>query len=53
METLALRGLLAWPWVRGAHLAHLALRGNLESLAFLDSQAGLVVQGKQEGQERG
>lgn len=53
METLALRGLLAWPWVRGAHLAHPALRGNPESLAFLDSQAGLVVQGKQEGQERG
>lgn len=39
--------------VRGAHLARLALLGNLESLAFQDSQAGLVVQGKQEGQERG
>lgn len=53
METLALRGLLAWPLVRGAHLVHLALLGNLESPAFLDSQAALVVQGKQEGQERG
>lgn len=53
METLALRGLLVWPLVRGAHLVHPALLGNLESLAFLDSQAGLVVQGKQEGQETG
>lgn len=53
METLALRGLLAWPLVRGAPLVHPALLGNLENLAFLDSQAGLVVQGKQEGQEKG
>lgn len=53
METLARRDLLAWPSGRGAHLDHLALLGNLESLAFLDSRAGLVVLGRQEGQERG
>lgn len=53
METLALRGLPVWPLGRGAHLDHLALLGNLESLAFLDSQAGLVVWGRQDGQERG
>lgn len=53
MGTLALRGLLVWPLGRGAQLVHLALLGNLGSLAFLDSQAGLVVQGRQEDQERG
>lgn len=53
METLALRGLPVWPLGRGVHLDHLALLGNLESLAFLDSQAGLVVWGRQDGQERG
>lgn len=53
METLALRGLLVWPLGRGAHLDHLALLENLESLAFLASQAGLVVPGRQDGQERG
>lgn len=53
METLALRGLPDRPLGRGAHLDHLALLGNLESLAFLDSQAGLVVWERQDGQERG
>lgn len=53
METLALRGHLAWPLGRGAPLDLPALPGSLESLVFPGSQAGLGVWERQEGQERG
>lgn len=53
METLALRGHLAWPLGREAPLDLLALPGSLENLEFLGSQVGLGVRGRQEGQERG
>lgn len=53
METLALRGHLAWPLGRGDPLDLLALPGSLESLVFPGSQARLGVWERQEGQERG
>ncbi|KAB0396999.1 hypothetical protein E2I00_000581 [Balaenoptera physalus] len=53
VETLALRGHLAWPLGRGAPLDLLALLGNLESLVSLGSQARLGVWERQGDQERG
>lgn len=53
VETLGLRGHLAWPLGRRAPLDLPAWLGNLESLVFLGSQAQLGVRGRQEGQEKG
>ncbi|KAJ8791924.1 hypothetical protein J1605_004149 [Eschrichtius robustus] len=53
VETLALRGHLAWPLGRGDPLDLLALLGNLESLVSLGSQARLGVWERQGDQERG
>ena len=53
VETLVLRGHLAWPLERGAPLDFLVSLGSLESLVFLGSLARLGLWERQEGQEKG